>query len=79
MINYYICNYADYTDLPAILFNGATVGDERKSLDGARFIAWSTEPQATGSISWMNGTEQSYTHEEILTELQKPEWTTEED
>ena len=36
-------------------------------------------PQATGSISWMNGTEPSFKHDEIINELQKPEWTTEED
>lgn len=74
-MKYYICSYVDYTDLPVKLFNGHTVGDERKSLNGTRFVSRSTEPQATGSISWMNGTESSFTHDEILTELQKPEWT----
>jgi hypothetical protein len=66
---YYMCGYADYTELPSILFNGATEGRERQSLDGSKFVAW-----AIGSISWLNGTEPTYTHDEILAELQKPEW-----
>ena len=74
-MKYYICNYADYEELPTILFTGATAGDERKSLDGTKFVVWSKEPIATGSISWMNGTEQSYTHREIRTELNSTEWT----
>ena len=78
-INYYICKYADYAELPVILFAGATHGKETRSLDGAKFIVWSDEPITTGSISWMNGTEPSYKHSEILTELQKLEWTIEED
>ena len=65
---YYICVYADYTNLPEPLFVGST-GHETKSIDGSKFVAWST-----GSIGWMNGAEPSFTHEEILTELLKPEW-----
>ena len=78
MINYYICNYADYTDLPSILFTGATAGKETKSLDGTRFIVWSKEPIATGSLSWMNGTEPSFTHNAIRTELKSTEWQEED-
>lgn len=78
-IRYYICKYADYTDLPSILFTGATHGKETRSLDGTKFIVWSKEPIATGSISWMNGAEPRFDHDEIISEIQKPEWTIEEE
>lgn len=71
---YYVCSYADYANLPERLFNGHTASDEKKSVDGTKFIAWSTELQATGSISWMNGTEPSFNHDDILIEVNKPEW-----
>ena len=74
-VNYYTCNYADYETLPSVLFTGATSGAERKSLDSTKFIVWSIEAIATGSLNWMLGTEQSYTHSEILTELNSTEWT----
>lgn len=67
-MKYYICKYSDYSDLPEPLFTGAT-GHERKSLDASKFVAWSV-----GGISWMNGNEPSYTHKEILVELNKSEW-----
>jgi len=71
---YYVCKYADYADLPEPLFTGATAGDEQKSLDGTKFVAWSREPQATGSISWMHGNEPAYTHKQITAELQSGGW-----
>jgi hypothetical protein len=66
---YYICTYEDYTELPSVLFQGATQSEERKSLNGSKFVVWSI-----GGISWLNGAEPTYTHSETLAELQKPEW-----
>ena len=55
-------------------------GKERKSIDGTKFIArCEVDTPTTGCLSWMNGTEPSFTHDEIRTELKQPEWTIEED
>lgn len=51
-----------------------TIGHERQSLDGTKFITWCGDAQCQGSLSWMKGTEQEYTHAEILEILKGPEW-----
>ncbi len=78
-MTYYICSYADYTDLPDKLFcEHSPNGHERKSTDETKFITrCSTHAPEADCLSWMNDTEPSYTHAEILLELQKPEWSEE--
>lgn len=79
---FYICNYSDYTDLPDKLFceNSPDGSYERKSLDGTKFVSRCELCTPTnGCLSWMNGSEPSFTHSEILIELQKPEWLSDED
>ena len=76
MHHYYICEYADYTDLPDKLFcEHSPSGLERKSLDGLQFVS-RCEDHSAGSecLSWMNGGETEYTHSEIITELKTSEW-----
>ena len=78
---YYVCNYADYTNLPDKLFceNDSLGGSERMSLDGLRFIARCEEHTIkNGCLHWMNEGEPSFTHAEILIELSSLEWTEEE-
>ena len=69
---YYVCNYADYTNLPDKLFceNNPLEGSERMSLDGLRFIARCEEHTIkNGCLSWMNGNEPSFSHSGILAEI----------
>jgi len=77
-MKYYICNYADYENLPTKLFCDHTPPHkEMKSIDGTEFIARCRDHLPTGGcLSWMSGSEAPMNHDEILTELQKPEWTT---
>jgi len=77
---YYICNYADYTDLPAKLFcDNSPVGTERKSLDDLKFVARCKDHKAgEGCLSWMIGNEVELNHSEIIQEMVNSEWTTEE-
>lgn len=78
-MNYYICNYADYSDLPILLFEGNTVGAERKSLDELEFVSRSkTEEAGEGFLSWMNGDEIKLNHTEIISAINNLEWTTED-
>ena len=79
-MEYYICKYADYTELPAKLFHDhVPPGKERKSIDGTKFIARSEiDTPTNGWLYWMNGTEPSFTHEAIRTELKQPEWQEED-
>jgi len=52
-----------------------TVGHERKSLDGTKFITWcDTDIKGQGMFKWMTGNEPEFTHAEILEELKGPEW-----
>ncbi len=51
-----------------------TVGHERQSLDGTKFITWCADEKCKGSLSWMKGNEPEYTHDEILEVLKGPEW-----
>jgi len=76
-MTYYICNYADYSELPEKLFcDHSPNGQERQSLDGLKFIARCKDHSpAEGCFSWMNGDEQGFNHSEILTQLSGPEWT----
>ena len=64
---FYVCNYADYADLPEVLFEGNTPGKESKSLDGLKFIA-----RGSARLPWMNGDEPQYTHAEILAVIRDP-------
>lgn len=74
---FYICKYSDYTELPDKLFCvHSPSGHERRSLDGSRFIARCRDNlPSTCCLSWMNGTEPTFNHAEILTEMQEVEWS----
>jgi len=74
---YYICSYSDYTDLPDKLFCGHTPSNnERKSLDELKFVSRCKDHEPTeGCLSWMNGSEPTFTHTEILAEVAKDEWS----
>lgn len=76
-MDYYICEHADYTDLPDKLFCDHTPSSfERKSLDGLKFVSRCKDHSpTTGCLSWMNGTEPTFNHAEILTEMQEVEWS----
>lgn len=79
-MQFYICNYADYPELPQKLFTEHTPLDmERKNNNGTKFISrCKIDTPTSGFLFWMNGTEPRYTHDEILIELQKPEWNEED-
>lgn len=52
-----------------------TIGHERQSLDGTKFITWcGDDAKCKGSLSWMKGNEPEYTHAEILEVLRGSEW-----
>jgi hypothetical protein len=80
MMHFYICSYNNYTELPVKLFHEhIPPGKERQSIDGTKFIArCEIDAPTTGCLSWMNGTEQSFTHDEIRTELKSIEWQEED-
>ena len=76
MVNYYICTYADYTDLPLTLFHGHTPHtEERVSLDGLKFVArCGVDTPGSGCLSWMNGDETPLTHSGVLEIVNGPAW-----
>ncbi len=73
-MNYYICNYSDYTDLPDVLFDGNTPSKERSSTNGLMFVARSASVAGHLDLSWMAGDETPMTYSEILGELSGEAW-----
>ena len=77
-IKYIICNYSNYENLPAKLSCCHTEGAERKSINGAKFVTWCGMMKMCKDdcvcMVWRNGNEPEFTHDEILAELQGPEW-----
>ena len=76
-MNYYICNYADYSNLPSKLFcEHSANGLERNSLDGLKFIARCKDHTVgEGCLFWMNGGEQARTNNEILIDINSADWS----
>jgi hypothetical protein len=73
-MKYFICTYADYVDLPDVLYTGHSVGFERKSLDQTKFIIRTDGTPGVGALDWMTGSEPEYTHAQIKIEVAKDEW-----
>lgn len=73
-MNYYICTYSDYSELPDVLFYGNTPGKERKSANEDDFIVRSDSSIGEYDLSWMNGDEEAYSHEEIITAVSSSYW-----
>ena len=71
---YYKCTYADYGTLPDILYTGHTTGMELKTVDGTKFMVRDTETPGQGILSWMTGSEPSFTNEEAKEEVRSAEW-----
>ena len=76
-MTYFICKYSDYYFTKnngkmkyKKLSKSHTLGHERTSLNGEKFITWGDKAEFT----WMIGTELEFTHAEILEELKGPEW-----
>ena len=56
-----------------------SIGKERQSIDGTKFITWCSEDRrGKGSFRWMTGNEKEYTSDEIAVILQTAEWEVED-
>jgi len=76
-MTFFICEYKDYYFSRKNgkmkykkIFKGHTLGHERVSLNGEKFIARGDKKDMT----WLKGYEPEFTHAEILEELKGPEW-----
>jgi len=57
------------------LSNSHSLGHERQSLDGTKFITWDREDaKGLHSLKWMHGNEPEFTHAEILAVLLGADW-----